>query len=65
MKVYVVMGGWEYEGIHEDKMEIFTDKLDAEVYKLELKKEELVPGNPFYDYVNIMEKTLHTEKTIK
>ena len=38
MKVYVVIGGWEYEGYHDDKMEIFTDKLDAEVYKLELEK---------------------------
>ena len=64
MKVYVVMGGWEYEGYHEDKMEIFTDKLDAEVYKLELETKDLVSGTPFYDYVDVMEKTLHTEKTI-
>ena len=47
-----------------DKMEIFTDKLDAEVYKLELEKKALVAGTPFYDYVDVMEKTLHTEKTI-
>lgn len=64
MKVYVVMGGWEYEGFDEDKMEIFTDKLDAEVYKLELEKKDLVLDTPFYDYVDVLEKTLHTEKTI-
>ena len=63
MKVYVVMGGWEYEGYGVNKMGIFTDKLDAEVYKLELEKKDLV-GTPFYDYVDVMEKTLHTEKTI-
>ena len=64
MKVYVVMGGWEYEGHHDDEMKIFTDKLDAEVYKLELEKKDLVSGTPFYDYVDVMEKTLYTEKTI-
>ena len=64
MKVYVVMGGWVYEGHGVDTMKIFTDKLDAEVYKLELEKKDLVLGTPFYDYVDVVEKTLHTEKTI-
>ena len=64
MTVYVVMGGWEYEGYHDDKMKIFTDKLDAEVYKQELEDRELVPDTPYYDFVDVMEKTLYTEKTI-
>lgn len=64
MKVYVVMGGWEYEGHHDDEMKIFTDKLDAEVYKLELEQKDLVSGTPFYDFVDVIEKTLYTEKTI-
>ena len=64
MKVYVVMGGWEYEGEDVDEMKVFTDKLDAEVYKLELEKKDLVSSTPFYDYVDVIEKTLHTEKII-
>ena len=64
MKVYVVMGGWEYEGYHDDEMKIFTDKLDAEVYKLELEKKHLASSTPFYDFVDVIEKTLYTEKTI-
>jgi hypothetical protein len=63
MKLYVVMGGWEFEG-YDNEMEIFTDKLDAEVYKLELEKKDLASGTPFYDYVDVMEKTLHTGKTL-
>ena len=63
MKLYVVMGGWEYEGQDIDRtdhMEIFTDKLDAEMYKGELQKKKL--GHClFYDFVDIIEKTLYTE----
>ena len=72
MKVYVVIGSWEYEGYHDDKMKIFTDKLDAEVYKLELEKDGInqrTPSKwgglginqstPFYDYVDVIEKTLN------
>lgn len=64
MYVYVVMGGWEYEGHDNDTMCIFTDKLDAEVYKLELQKKALTPITPFYDFVHIIKKRLYTEKTI-
>ena len=64
MKVYVVMGSWEYDGFDDTKMKIFTDKLDAEVYKHELEDRELVPDTPYYDFVHVLEKTLYTEKTI-
>ena len=64
MKVYVVMGSWEYDGFDDTKMKIFTDKLDAEVYKQELEDRELVPDTPYYDFVHVLEKTLYTEKTI-
>ena len=64
MKVYVVMGSWEYDGYDDTKMKIFTDKLDAEVYKQELENRELVPNTPYYDFVHVLEKTLYTEKTI-
>ncbi len=57
MKAYVVMGGWEYEGHDIDRMKIFLDKLDAEVYKLELQKKKLVK-RPYYDFVDLIEKTI-------
>ena len=63
MKVYVVMGSWEYDGFDDTKMKIFTDKLDAEVYKQEL--EDTVKINKtYYDFVHVLEKTLYTEKTV-
>ena len=64
MKVYVVMGSWEYDGYDDTEMKIFTDKLDAEVYKKELEDRELVPNTPFYDFVHVLERKLYTEKTI-
>jgi hypothetical protein len=64
MKVYVVMGSWEYDGYDDTKMKIFTDKLDAEVYKQELENEMVSPTTPYYDFVHVLEKTLYTEKTI-
>ncbi len=64
MKVYVVMGSWEYDGYDDTKMKIFTDKLDAEVYKQELENETSYPDTPYYDFVHVLEKTLYTEKTI-
>jgi hypothetical protein len=64
MKVYVVMGSWEYDGFDDTKMKIFTDKLDAEVYKQELGGRELVPNTPYYDFVHVLERELYTEKTI-
>ena len=63
MTVYVVMGSWEYDGYDDTQMKIFTDKLDAEVYKQELENEMLSPDIPYYDYVHVLEKTLYTEKT--
>ena len=64
MKVYVVMGSWEYDGYDDTKMKIFTDKLDAEVYKKQLEDRDLVPDTPFYDFVHVLERKLYTEKTI-
>ena len=64
MLVYVVMGSWEYDGYDYTNMKIFTDKLDAEVYKQELENEIFSPNTLYYDYVDVLEKTLHTEKTI-
>lgn len=58
MLVYIVMGAWEYEGHDVDEMKIFTDKLDAEVYKLELEKKDIASGTSFYDYVDVLEKTI-------
>ena len=64
MKVYVVMGSWEYDGFDDTKMKIFTDKLDAEVYKQELENTEYLENKTYYDFVHVLEKTLYTEKTI-
>jgi hypothetical protein len=64
MKVYVVMGSWVYDGYDDTQMKIFTDKLDAEVYKQELENEMLSPNTPYYDFVHVLERTLYTEKTI-
>ena len=58
MKVYVVMGSWEYDGYDDTQMKIFTDKLDAEVYKQELEHEMLSPDIPYYDFVHVLEKTI-------
>jgi len=64
MKVYVVMGSWEYDGYDDTKMKIFTDKLDAEMYKKKLEDRDLAPDTPFYDFVHVLERTLYTEKII-
>jgi hypothetical protein len=37
MQVYMVMGGWEYEGDHGDSLRLFDCKSTAQAYRDELK----------------------------
>lgn len=45
MKVWMVMGGWDYEGFDGDSMQLFDCKSAAEKYRDELKKQS-------YDYID-------------
>ena len=45
MQVWMVMGGWEYEGDHGDSMRLFDCKSTAQAYRDELKEEG-------YDYID-------------
>ena len=45
MQVYMVMGGWEYEGDHGDTLRLFDCKSAAQAYRDELKEEG-------YDYID-------------
>ena len=45
MQVYMVMGGWDYEGFSGDSLRLFDCKSAAEAYRDELKKEG-------YDYID-------------
>jgi hypothetical protein len=44
MKVWSVMGGWDYEGFDGKSLQLFDCKSAAEAYRDELKEK-------FYDYV--------------
>ena len=45
MQVYMVMGGWNYEGFDGDSLRLFDCKSAAEAYRDELKEES-------YDYID-------------
>ena len=45
MQVYMVMGGWEFEGDHGDSLRLFDCKSAAQAYRDELKVEG-------YDYID-------------
>ncbi len=46
VKVYSVMGGWDYEGFDGESLRLFDFKSAAEAYAEELKEEN-------YDYVTV------------
>ena len=46
MQVYMVMGGWEFEGHDGDGMRLFDCKSAAEAYRDELKEYG-------YDYIDL------------
>lgn len=45
MQVWMVMGGWDYEGFCGESMRLFDCKSSAVAYREELKKEG-------YDYID-------------
>jgi hypothetical protein len=45
MQVWMVMGGWQYEGFDGDSMRLFDCKSSAQAYRDELKEES-------YDYID-------------
>jgi hypothetical protein len=55
MKVYIVCGGWNFEGFHV--LKCFTSK-DAAEKHVQFVKNCISDGNDFYDYVKILEKDL-------
>jgi len=55
MKVYMVMGGFNHEGMDFDSLEVFSDENEAKAYA-----EELVDGDGYFcfDYFEIKEREL-------
>ncbi len=55
VKVYAVMGGWDYEGEDGDSLQLFDCKSAAEAYAEKLKEEN-------YDYVTVkvMDVLMHS-----
>jgi hypothetical protein len=45
MQVWMVMGGWQYEGFDGESMRLFDCKSAAEAYRDQLKEES-------YDYID-------------
>lgn len=45
MQVWVVMGGWQYEGDDGDSLRLFDCKSQAQAYRDELKEQS-------YDYID-------------
>lgn len=54
MKVYVVYGGWDYEGVYGQSIRVFSSEEKAEEYSDKLVKES-------YDYVNVDEREVDAE----
>jgi hypothetical protein len=59
MKVYVVVGGWEYEPVDYPSMKVFTRLSDAESYKIELEGMLLGDLYPYYDFASIKASVLY------
>ena len=57
MKVYVVIGGWEYEGEHFDSLRLFDCKSAAEAYSKQLEEGD-------YEYALIEEREVNFESAI-
>ncbi len=57
MKVYAVIGGWEYEGEHFDSLRLFDCKSAAEAYSKQLEEGD-------YDYSMIEEREVNFESAI-
>ncbi len=57
MKVYAVIGGWNYEGEHFDSLCLFDCKSAAEEYAQKLEEGD-------YDYALIDTKTVRMESAI-
>ena len=56
--VYVVMGGWDYEGYDTDSVRVFATIEAAQVYAEQLESDINSMGNPRYDYSNIIERSV-------
>jgi len=57
MKVYAVIGGWEYEGEHFDSLRLFDCKSAAEAYSKQLEEGD-------YDYALIEEREVCFESAL-
>jgi hypothetical protein len=51
MQVYVVLGGWEYEGCDYDSAAVFADESSAEIYGQALVAEAAEYRYDFYRVV--------------
>lgn len=57
MKVYVVLGGWEYEGCDECSAKVFTDRNAANAYGASIWKETCDDSVVFsYDFYRVVER---------
>jgi hypothetical protein len=54
-KVYVVMGGWQYEGLCDSHIKVFTDKSKAEVYAKDIEIRLHGETDYTYDYAVVVE----------
>jgi len=57
MKVYAVIGGWDYEGESFDSLRLFDCYSSAEAYELELQK-------GFYDYTSLEVREVNMESAV-
>jgi hypothetical protein len=56
MKVYLVLGGWDYEGCDDDSAVVFSSKESAEAYVAnESSISEYDPYKIDYDFYKIVE----------
>lgn len=57
IKVYAVIGGWEYEGEHFDSLKLFDCKSAAEEYAQKLEEGD-------YEYALIETRTINMQSAI-
>ena len=57
MKVYAVIGGWDYEGEHFDSLRLFDCKSSAEAYSKELEEGD-------YDYAELEVREVNFQSAI-
>lgn len=58
MEVFVVIGGWNWEGTDSESVRVFTHRELAEDYSAELTTKENESGYRRYDYADILERPL-------